>query len=76
MTHSLRNCLLLAGPIFTKFPGLVRTGGLDKLVIHLTIHQGMATNFGSKVGEIHDLFSFVVMAFQNGLQYRNSDFNR
>jgi len=36
----------------------------------------MATNFSCKIGEFCDIPSFVMLAFQNGLQYRNSDFKR
>ena len=34
----------------------------------------MATNFRVKIGKIADSFSFVTLAFQNGLEYRHSDY--
>ena len=34
----------------------------------------MATNFRGTIGEIGDLPLFVMLAFRNGLQYRNFDF--
>jgi len=36
----------------------------------------MATDFWRKIGEFGDIPSFVVLAFRNGLHYRNSDFKR
>ena len=36
----------------------------------------MATNFRGKICEIGDIPSFGVLAFRNGIQYRNSDFKR
>jgi len=50
--------------------------GLANLLLHFAIPQrdvAMTTNLG-KIGKIGDIPSFVVPAFQNGLQYRNADF--
>jgi len=36
----------------------------------------MATNFWCKIGQFGDIPSFIVLAFQNRLQYHNSNFRR
>jgi len=66
--------------IFTIFSGLAGVwDGLISLSWYFILRilnwdVTVATNFRGKIGEIDHIPSFVVLAFRNGLQYRNSDF--